>query len=385
MTRFRPRPAGVSVFSSRVVLLLALLLAGCSPTYVMRAGWEEAKILWNREDIAELIADPDTDPMLRHKLTRVLAARAFSKQIGLTPDGAYTQYSEIDRDVLVWVLSASPSIALASYTWWFPIVGRVPYKGFFEKEDGMELARSLQEKGYDILLRPSPAFSTLGWFDDPLLSTLVRYDEVALVNTVIHEILHSTVWIPGHAAFNETLANVVGSVGARQFYADSEYADAELAATAENRWHDELLFARFLHDAKAELEAFYNGLPEDIDYEAVPEDVLERRKELFGSLKAAWQARNDDLRTDQFRGAADRLNNAAIVAQLVYLDRPWLFQQLLEKVDHSLPQFVAEIRLIREKLEQGEHTDPFDALSARLNAPTAEAAAISLLSAKADQ
>src|SRR5690606_29809700 len=118
-------------------------------------------------------------------------------------------------------------ICFEPYTWWFPIVGRVPYKGFFDFDEAHEQARRLDARGYDTYVRPSAAFSTLGWFNDPVLNTVLRYSDVDLVQTVIHELTHNTIYIAGQAGFNESFATFVGDRGAAAFFCDMEGPEGE--------------------------------------------------------------------------------------------------------------------------------------------------------------
>src|SRR5690606_4806050 len=144
-----------------------------------------------------------TTPDVRRKLELVLQARAFAdSQLGLAVGESYTTYSWVDSDTLLMVLSAARKDRFVPYTWWFPIVGRVPYKGFFNFNEAYQEARELEAEGYDTHVRPSAAFSTLGWFNDPVLNTVLRYDDVSLVSTVVHEILHNSIFVPGKVGFN---------------------------------------------------------------------------------------------------------------------------------------------------------------------------------------
>lgn len=348
-------------------------ILGCSPWYVIRAGWEEAGILLRRKEIQTVVEDPETDAALRETLNEVLQARAFAKSLKLVPKGSFTQYSEIDRDVLVWVLSASPKDALVFKTWWFPIVGRVPYKGFFEKEDGLAEARKLQENGFDIYLRPSVAFSTLGWFNDPFLSTMKDFDKVSLVNTVIHEILHNTIWIPGDATFNETMANLVGAVGAIQYFEQNYGTTSELADTARNRWHDEQRYAEFVNTTFQELTTFYSTAKED----KLPQpQLLAQRTQIFESAKERWLEQASQLRTERYKTVFNNWNNALLLAQTIYLDRLPLFVQLLDTCQQSLPCFVEKAKKIKQQAA-GSKITAFDALTETLEAqaPVEEATA----------
>src|SRR5262250_187352 len=187
-------------FNLRKLLLLMVMLAvlgsvieGCSPFYVIRAAYEEGKILWRREPIPEYLEKPDLTAETQDKLKLVLDVREYARDVlKLNVGGSYSSYSYVDRPDLTYILTAAPRTELRPYTWWFLIVGRVPYKGFFERADADAEARRLEAEGYDTTIRPSAAFSTLGWFDDPLLSHLLRYDKVVLSEIIFHELFHNT-------------------------------------------------------------------------------------------------------------------------------------------------------------------------------------------------
>ncbi len=166
----------------KIVWLVAMLgvlgsvISGCSPFYVIRAAYEEGKILWRREPIPEYLEKPELGADTQDKLKLVLAVREYARDVlKLNVGGSYSSYSYVDRPDLTYILTAAPRTELRPYTWWFLIVGRVPYKGYFSKEDAATAAKELESEGYDTNIRTSAAFSTLGWFDDPLLAHLLRY------------------------------------------------------------------------------------------------------------------------------------------------------------------------------------------------------------------
>lgn len=364
------------------LLLLIGSFLSCSPGYVLRAGWEEAGILLRREPIQDLLGDQEVDEETKRKFRLVLDARSFAEEIGLEPKGSFSKYTQINREVLVWVLTGSEKTALNPVTWWFPIVGSIPYKGFFEKEDGLAAAEKLRTKGYDIYLRPSPAFSTLGWFDDPLLSTTLKYEDIDLANTVIHEILHNTIWVPNQVPFNESLANFVGSRGVAEYFAKRFGTDNPLALEAENSWHDQLIYARFLDKIIQDLKSIYDDgkkRSENVSEEEkkkILAEVLEKREQIFTSAKTEWQNVVPTLKTKRFVGAIEKLNNAVILAQQTYFQTPWVFEDLYRACGRSMtdtlvklkelekaPKFKEEpFRIIEEKVKllQKEGQQLFD-------------------------
>jgi len=328
--------------------------SACAPGYLLRAAYEQTGILLRREPIQEIIEDPSTDETTRRKLMLVLEARDYAKQIGLTPRNSFTKYSAVDRDVLLWVLSGSDKTSFTPYTWWFPIVGSVPYKGYFEKADGTNELERLKAKDYDVVLRGSPAFSTLGWFNDPLLSTTIRADEVGLVNTVIHETLHSTLWIPGQVSFNESLANFVGSIGSIQFFRE-HYPNSEWARTAEERWKDELLYADYFAEIQRRLEALYgNG-------QLSREQKLQDRELIFQQAKEEWLKRRQGLQSEHSRRSEMALNNAVIIGQRLYLDRLQLFENRYQQCGSSLPEFIRFLLRNADALRASKK-DPYETI-----------------------
>jgi predicted aminopeptidase len=306
--------------------------------YLTQAAIAEAKILRNRRPIVEVIADSTTDARTRGKLLLVLAARAFAEDsLGLTVGETYTTYSQLDRDTLVIVLSAAPNDRLEAYTWSWPIVGRVPYKGFFRLEPAQREAAQLKDAGMDTYLRPASAFSTLGWFNDPLLSTVVREDSVELAATVIHETLHGTIFLKGHVDFNESLAEFTGYRGAEAFFRSR--GDSASARRAAGRWRDILRLGRFYAALEQRLKRVYaSGLPGpqiQVARGLIFRDALEQ---MAGPLAA-------ELETIDGRRLAERpLNNASFLAQQVYGTGLERFDRVLEQHGGDLRGTVADIR-----------------------------------------
>ena len=324
-----------------------MLLSGCSPGYVLRAGYEEAKILWRRQPIADMLRRGDLDATTREKLELVLAVRVFAHEtLHLRVGDSYASVAQVDADQVVHVVSAAYRLQLQSYTWWFPIVGRVPYKGYFSESDAQEEAAGLEREGYDTYVRPSVAFSTLGWFADPLLSNLLRYDRATLANVIIHELLHNTTYIGGHADFDESFANFVGHRGAMLFFSTRDDAQAMQQATAD--WGDALVFSDFLVRFTTRLRAAYgNGA------------TIDDRERLFRAAQGEFNTL--PLHTRMYKEFATLpLNNAVILQDLMYADRLQLFEDLLRQQDGDLTRTIQTVLgVVRQR-----SGDPFAALQA---------------------
>lgn len=335
--------------------------------YILRGAWEEGKILARRRSIDKIIADSATPAAVRAKLELVLEARRFAADsLGLPARKAFTKFTQLDHDTLVLVLSGTRRDALVAASWWFPVVGRVPYKGFFDFGAAQRAERELAEDGYDTYLRPAPAFSTLGWFNDPLLSTTLAADSLFIVQTVIHELTHNRLYVKGAAVFNESFAEFVGNRGAVEFFRSR--GDSVGARRAEARWGDDRLLGEVWERGYREIDSVFNSLP----YEGgsavarTPGDSVTRGRRLAGRDTVYARLRRfladtvaPQLRTiDHEYAAAQRLDNAALLARRIYATRLPAFEAAWSRegrdVRRTLERIIADIE---------RHTgDPFGVL-----------------------
>jgi predicted aminopeptidase len=332
------------------VALLALTPTGC---YLSRAGWEEARILARRKPIARLVKEPGTDAVTRAKLQLVLDARRFAvDSVRLTAKESFTAYSRLDRDTLVLVLSAARRDTLRAYTWWFPIVGHVPYKGYFDFGAAKRAARSLQREGYDVYLRPSAAFSTLGFFNDPLLSTTLRLDSLDLANTVIHELTHNTFYAKGQAVFNESFANFVGARGAEWFFRSRGQLAA--AQEVERQWADEKRLGAFWQALAASIDSAYAAHPADSAARVLARDTVYARARR--TLVAELGPQLTTYPASYMQRVA--LDNAALLARRVYAQDLDLFDAAYDREGRDLRRTIGRVI----ELAKREKKDPYAAL-----------------------
>ncbi|MCB0332907.1 MAG: aminopeptidase [Bdellovibrionales bacterium] len=353
LTRFCRRtlliliPAGLLAFA-------AFALTSCSPFYVLRAAYEEGKILFARENIDDVLQSNSSNVDEKEKLALVLKARSFAESIGLTPKDSFTKYSRVDREILAWVLLASEKTSFTMYTWWYPIVGTVPYKGFFEKENAECTATRLERKGYETWIRPTEAISTLGWFNDPILSTTLQHPLERIANTVIHETFHSTYWIPDHVDFNESAANFVGYQGAIDFFTAQVPACHDTSCTEEQeKLLDEARDSRERELLVADIvTSLYNELEEVYSSNLPKEEILEKRQEVFDAHISPLRAKYPKMTAFQ------SINNAEILQLRLYLTKLQTFEKSFQSCKKSWECFFQKIEKTQSAVEDGD-VDPF--------------------------
>ncbi|HXI20335.1 MAG TPA: aminopeptidase, partial [Gemmatimonadales bacterium] len=314
-----------------LLVIVGVLMAGYGTAYVAsddvryltRAGFEQTRLLEARQPIAKLVRDPATPPETRAALQLVLDARDYAATLGYRAGQTYTTYTDVGRDTLLLVLSASPRDCLCPYTWKYPIVGRIPYKGFFDPAMARREADRLEQRGYDIYLRPAGAYSTLGWFNDPLYSTAMSRDSVELAATVFHEIAHNTLYVKSATPFNESFAQLAGYRGAEAFFRSRGSFTA--ANRAADRWHDEVILGGFYAELAARLDTLYRQAPDTA--------VVDSGRAALGhwAREQLQQTLGPDLRTYTIGPMADRpINNARLIAARIYRTRLGLFEAWYE-------------------------------------------------------
>jgi predicted aminopeptidase len=326
-------------------MLYALSISsfGCSLPYLARAGYEQTKILIARQDMSQAADVLTPDELQKIKLAQ--EARDYAEKIGLNTGKAYTTFVKIDDPYVSWLLVASDKLSFTPKTWCFPIVGELPYKGYFHKSDAEQAASVLTAQGFDTMVRGVEAYSTLGWFNDPLFSNTLRHTADSVTNTVFHELFHSTVWFPGSVSFNESAAQVFGNHANLQFAAVCRDCPADFQERTERSLTRERVFAEFIASLKSDLELLYT------DTTLTDVQKLNQREAVFQQALTKFQLAES-------RSGFHTLNNAEILQSFFYFDRYFLFEELFVLCEQSAACYVQVLK----EMSANVKTDPFTLL-----------------------
>ncbi len=326
---------------SRIVALLlaTLSVAGCSSIeYYAQAVSGQFEVMWLSAPIEERLQSPGTPPSLREKLKRVLVIRDFaSRELALPDNDSYRRYADLGRAFVLWNVFAAPEFSVTPIRSCFPVAGCVSYRGFYSEEAALKHADALAKEGNDVYVGEVSAYSTLGWFSDPVLSTFINYPEPEIARIMFHELAHQEVYVKGDTVFNESFAVAVEEEGLRRWL-EREGTPAQRAAYSDSR-RRQGEFAALVLKYRRRLAGFY---AEPLS----PEEKREGKRRLFAemsddyaALKASWGgfAGFDRL-------VARGLNNAFLVSITSYTELVPAFRALLAQNKGDLPAFYRAAR-----------------------------------------
>lgn len=304
-------------------LLSTVLLAGCETLYYYgQAAGGQLALVAKARSVEKVLADEAIPAALKERLRVAIGIRDFaSRELKLPDNGAYRSYAELGRPYVVWNVVAAPEFSLQPVQSCFPIAGCVAYRGYYAKEAAEKHAAGLRTAGNDVIVYGVPAYSTLGWFDDPLLSTFIGYAEAELARLMFHELAHQVVYVKDDSTFNESFAVVVEHEGLRRWLA----ANARTAQPPRGQRPFEALVAA----TRAKLEALYRT-------RLAPDAMRERKRAELEALRP-WLA---TLRG--FEGAEP--NNAFLASYATYTDLVPMFERLLAESKGDLPAFYARVK-----------------------------------------
>jgi predicted aminopeptidase len=340
----RGSPARRCVLLTRSRLPLAVAaaaLSGCASVgYLTQAAHGEWQLLHERRPIARVIANPGTPPALKARLQLVERARQFAvTELGLPDNRSYRSYTDLRRPFVVWNVVAAPEFSVRPLRWCFPISGCVEYRGYFHERSARAFAARLAARGNDVRVAGVTAYSTLGHFADPVLSTMLRYDDLDLVGTIFHELAHQLYYVPGDSEFDESFAMTVQTEGLSRWLAMLGRSGELARYRAEQRLQDAVdqLFAA----ARQQLEQLYAR--------PLPAGEMRARKQAIlhatGNqvLSVEHQAH---MKSGYDAWIAAGLNNADLAAAGTYFDCVPGFERLLQQNQEQLPLFYAAVRRI---------------------------------------
>jgi len=334
------------------VLILILFCSGCDLAYLFHAAAGQFRLLNGSIPIEKALHEASLTQAQETRLRLVARIKDFGeKELGLKKTGNYETVYLSSPLSPIYTVSASPKDRLSQKTWWFPIVGDMPYLGFFDLEGAQEERDRLINEHLDVSLSVADAYSTLGWFKDPVTLNLIEGSTPDLVETILHEMTHTTIYLKGQGAFNEGVAVLVGKVGAFLFFEDVFGPSHPFTEEAKKSIEDERIFSRFLAAFMDKLEQFYNS---PITYQ----EKLARREEVFAGSLEEFKHIRKRFKTNHFVHFGERpLNNAYILSVGLYHRNFDLFEAVLERNGDSIRAMLLFFKdLGKEKGDVIKHT-----------------------------
>jgi predicted aminopeptidase len=319
------------------LLALAVFLTGCSELrYYRQSAGGQLDIVHRRQAIDVLIADDKRDAQLRARLERVREMRAFAvEQLGLPDTASYTQYADLGRDYAVLALYAAPEFSTELKTWCYPVAGCAAYRGYFDRAMLGTYAEELKQQDYDVYVAAVPAYSTLGWFDDPLLNTVLHWPEPQMAGLIFHELAHQQLYIKGDTVFNESFATAVERAGVeRWLQAHGSQADI---SSYRRYWHNREQVVALIGLAREDLKALYRqNLP--------AQRLRDAKQQRLQALREQYQRLRQTLDGDPGYDSwfAGELNNARLGSVAAYHTYVDVFLSMLATQHGDLPAFYVE-------------------------------------------
>jgi predicted aminopeptidase len=320
---------------------LLVLTAGCNGVGYYIQSVNGQLEMWSRErPVAEVIGDPGTDEKLRHKLARVEKIRDFaSRELRLPDNASYRSYADLGRPYAVWNVFAAPEFSLVPIEWCFPVAGCVSYRGYFDRSAAERSAAALAAEGRDVYIGGVPAYSTLGYFADPLLSTFIHYPDVEVARLLFHELAHQVAYAADDTVFNESFATAVEEEGVKRWLAST--GDKAARAEFERRQRAREEFKRIVERERQELQTLYQSA-------LAPEAMRARKTEILEQMVDEYRSVRDGSGgvAGYDRWFAQRPNNARVASVAIYTQLVPEFQSLLASEGGDLARFYSRVKAL---------------------------------------
>lgn len=313
-------------------------ITGCAQlSYYTQAAQGQLGIAVSAKPVDTWLSDPTVAAEVKHKLRRTSEIRRFAvRELGLPDNGSYAKYADIKRPFVMWNVVATPELSLKPLQWCFPVAGCVEYRGFYDKVEASRFAEELRLKGYEVCVSGVPAYSTLGWFDDPILSTFISYPEPEVARILFHELAHQVAYAPGDTQFNEGFATTVETIGVQRWLDlnGDEISRAQYEQHRQRKREFILLLVKY----KKQLSALYESSTTDLEKRS-------KKAQVMSSLLQSYQLTKQE-RWNGYTGYDHWFNepvtNAHLALIAIYEDLVPAFQSLYER-SGSLPRFYAKV------------------------------------------
>jgi predicted aminopeptidase len=310
-------------------------LCGCQAVgYYGQAIAGQCQILAHEQPIPQLLADPKTPAHLKTKFQAILQMRQFAAQQLKLPAGqSYLKYTDLHRPYVVWIVNLAPALSLEPKTWWFPIVGRASYRGYFHEQPARHYADDFAKKGWDVNVDGIETYSTLGWFKDPILNTFIDEPDTYLAEIIFHELAHQRLFVPGDTDFNEAFATAVAAEGVRRWFLA---ASTPLAYDHYRARHErDHQFVDLVKAARGQLQTLYDNpnLP-DAAKLSRKQDIIAQLRARHAELKASWGGKSP---YDEWFD--EPINNAKLNTVSTYYELVPAFDALLHGSGDDLEKF----------------------------------------------
>ncbi len=345
------------------LLLLCFSLSSCeSISYYSQAILGQLSILSKRESIESIIADKQSSPELKAKLRTILDVRSFAEsELQLPVEDNYESYVDIERPYVVWNVFATPEFSMSPVNWCYPIAGCVSYRGYFSEDSARRYANKLGRQEMDVYVGGVSAYSTLGWFSDPILSTIIDREDYQLASLLFHELAHQLIYIPGDTEFNESFATALEREGLRRWlladHADQQ-TQAKIQLEAEQNTERREDFVNLIEQTILDLNLLYARDLSKPEKRKIKADIFLEMKGKYEILKASWDGY---AAYDNWMQA--ELNNAQLNTVATYYNWVPAFEKILQENDYDLSLFYAEVRLLSEL----NHEQRSSTLSSKIN------------------
>lgn len=325
----------------RTALLgVGALLCGCAQIgYLAQAVHGQSTLLSAARPIDDWLADPHTDLRLKNKLAITQTIRAFAvHELSLPDNASYTTYAALQRPFVLWNVVATPALSLKPKQWCFPVAGCVSYRGYYEQAQARAEALAMGAQGYDVQVAGVPAYSTLGWFKDPVISTFIDYPETELARLIFHELAHQVAYAPGDSAFNEAFATAVEQAGLQRWL--EVHGDVKMRQSYAIHMERKRDFLALLMQCRQTLEITYAKAAPDAEKLQRKAEIFQALQQEYLTLKQSWGGYSG-----YDRWFAEPLSNARLAALATYHDLVPGFQALLQQ-DRRFDRFYAHVKVL---------------------------------------